>query len=543
MDIFFSFTYYLFIIHLIRTLISWLYLWQIKEYRLDRIVVHIKETKQGKAIFFGFEPLVKLGIILFYFYTIFVPSLYFLIPILVFSIYAYESVRFGIDLVQKKVKLPIFTPKLIFIGMLSIATVFLMFLLPLLDKFFWLVFVDKFLIWIIAMYMGLFSFPSIFYKDTQINKAITKLRKHKKMKVIGITGSYGKGSTKEYIDTILSPYFNTLKTPSTHNTPIGIARTILSGLVNKTQIFIVEMGAYKIGEIAEMCEFVKPSIGILTAVNDQHVSLFGSIENTKKAKFELIESLPSNGIALFNANNENTKELFSLAKKKNKYLYYVGNKNTMKAHIYAKIVKVNPTSVLFDVQIGSKKYKNLEVNLVGAHHIQNILPGIFIAQLFKVQKKDIEKSLHDIKPLYKTMQPFIAVDNEALLIDDTYNANPASVISAAEYLSHQKGKKGLVLQPMIELGKHAKQEHYAVAKKIGSICDYLFVTNMNFNTEIKQGLLDSGNTCTLVVGSPSSLVNKIEKEFGKEDVIVFEGKDSFAVLDLISRKSIESNRQ
>ncbi len=540
MDMVFTVTYYLFIIHLVRSIIYWLSLWQMKEYRLDRILVHIRETKQGRSILFGFEPLVKTAIIFFYFFTIFYPEYYMFVPFAVFGIYAYELIRFAGDILQKKVKLPIFTPKLVMIAIATTAVVFLLLVIPLLDKFFWLVFVDKLVIWIIALFMGIFSFPSIFYKDTQINKAITKLRQHKDLLVIGITGSYGKGSTKEYMYSILSSKFNTLKTPSTHNTPIGIARSILNNLNKSTDIFVVEMGAYKVGEIADMCEFVQPKIGVLTAVNDQHVSLFGNIENTKKAKYELIESLPTNGMALFNGNNGITYDLFTKTRKHKKYLYYAGNRSVDKAHIVANNIYVHPTFLTFDIRIGKKEYKKLRVDLVGAHHIQNLLPGIFIGQQLKMNKSEIADALRTIKPLYKTMEPFMSKTG-ALFIDDSYNANPASVRSAVDYLSHQKGKRILVLQPMIELGKNGKEDHYMIAKKIGKVCTHLFLTNKNFNKEIRKGIADSGNTCSVIVSTPRKMSKIIAETCGKKDVVVFEGKESQAVLDLLDHTPVYAN--
>ncbi len=540
MDILFTVTYCLFIIHLVRTIIYWLYLWQIKEYRLDRLIVHVRETKQGRSLVLGFEPVAKTAVIFFYFFTIFYSEYYPLVPWAVCGIYAYEAVRFLLDIIQKKVKLPVFTPKLILIAGGTVALVFLFLFIPLLDRFFWLVFIDKLVVGIIAVLMGLFSFPSIFYKDTQINKAIKKIRRYKKLLVIGITGSYGKGSTKEYMYTILSSKFNTLKTPSTHNTPIGIARVIISKLNKSTEIFIAEMGAYKIGEIAEMCEFVRPKIGVLTAVNDQHVSLFGSVENTKRAKYELIESLPSDGIALFNGNNENSSELFRHTRRRKKYLYYTGNKSQHNAQIVAHNVKVHPTFLTFDALVGNKEYRRLRVDLVGEHHIQNILPGIFVGQQLKMTKSEITEALRLIKPLYKTMEPFIG-ENDVLYIDDTYNANPASVLSAVEYLSHQKGKKVLVLQPMIELGKNGKQNHYEIGQQIGKVCDHLFLMNKNFYTQIIKGINDSGNKCKVTVASPKKMSELIKQEYGTKDIVIFEGKESQSVLDLLIHNPVYKN--
>lgn len=540
MEWLFTVTYYLFLIHLVRVTIFWLHLWQIKEYRLDRILIHIRETKQGRAILFGFEPVFKTAILISYIAGIFFPVLYDIVPYAIFGIYAYEAARFGLDLLYRKVKFPVFTPKLIVIALLTTLFVFGLLSIPLLYQYYWLVFVDKLVMFLIMIFMGLMAFPSMFYKDTQINKAIAKLRRHKDVLVIGITGSYGKGSTKEYMYTVLSQKFNTLKTPATFNTPIGIARTILNHLNKSTEVFIVEMGAYKIGEIADMCQFVQPKIGVLTAVNAQHVSLFGSIENTMKAKYELIEHLPVNGKALFNGNNERAYSLYKSTRKRKKYLYYsdIDNANPNKAQIVATNVKVHPTSVTFDAAIDGETYKNLRVNLVGRHHIENILPALFVAKTLGMKKTEIRNALKEIRPLYKTMEPYRGNETGTLYIDDTYNANPASVLSAVDFLSHLRGKKALVLQPMIELGKNGKSDHYEVGKAIGKTCQYLFLTNTNFYKEIKKGIDETGGTCKIIIGSPKYLAGKIIHIFGKADTVVFEGKEAQAVFDLCKHRAI-----
>ena len=114
-------------------------------------------------------------------------------------------------------------------------------------------------------------------------------------KVVGITGSYGKTSTKYILYQILSQKFNTLMTPDSYNTPMGICKVIRGELTAEHEIFIVEMGAYKRGDIRELCNLASPQIGILTAIGPQHLERFKNIENIAKTKYELIESLPPGG--------------------------------------------------------------------------------------------------------------------------------------------------------------------------------------------------------------------------------------------------------
>jgi len=167
------------------------------------------------------------------------------------------------------------------------------------------------------------------------------------VKVIGITGSYGKSSTKEFLATILSAKYKVCKTSANRNSEIGVAETVLRELKPEHEIFIVEMGAYRTGEIKAICDIVHPTIGVLTAVSEQHLALFGSLEATKKAKYELIEALPENGIAIFNADNRATRELAEQTLKP-KRLY----STERPADVSANAITVQPEKLSFSQVIG-----------------------------------------------------------------------------------------------------------------------------------------------------------------------------------------------
>ncbi len=539
-DILFQITSLLFFIFLLRNTIFWLGLWQVKEYRLDRLVVHLRETSQGRNLIFGFNNLFKIFLLALYVFSIFIPNLYSFYPLIVFILYLVLSIQILVELFNRKLKFPVFTPKILIIGLLAFIFEVTLFLIPLLDKYFWIVFLDKLLPFFISALIGVFSYPSDFYKDFIIDKAIDKLNERKDLLIIGITGSYGKGSTKEFAHKILSYKFNVLATMGTFNTPIGIAKTILSGLTAKNEIFLIEMGAYKVGEIREMCSFFKPKIGILTAVNEQHASLFGGISNIKKAKYELIESLPKDGFGLFNGNNENVLKLYNATKKK-KVLYkadYFGESKE-KADIKAINIKVGRFEIEFDVIYKEKKVGKFTVKLVGPHHIENILPGLYLGLSLGMNSADLVRSVKSILPSKKTMEPYLA-KNGAAYIDDTYNANPAAVKAAVEYMKVYKGKKVLVLQPMIELGNKAAIEHEKVAKEVGATCDLLIATNKNFYKNIKKGIDDAGGRCQFIVKNPKSIADFIKRNVGKGDVVLFEGKESEPSFKLLESTPVYS---
>lgn len=520
----------------IRNVISQVALWQLKEYRFDRVLIHFRETSQGRSLFFSPLSISKWLLIFSYVFVVFHEE--FLLPyyILIFCTYLILSFFVLRENFLNLSRQPVYTVKALSIIVLSLFLLFALYAFPVVDRFLWLLLIDKFSYILVGMIIFGLSFPTEIWRDIQVNRAKKKIRKCKKLLVIGVTGSYGKSSTKEYIGQILEKKFSLLRTKGTNNTPIGIASTILNDLTTRHDVFVVEMGAYKRGEIAGMCDIVHPKIGILTAVNDQHLSLFKNLETTKLAKYELIESLPKNGLALFNGNNAHTEALFEKTKKK-KALYtayyddQIGDKTSVaRSVIYASNIRVRRTSILFDVHMADSLLPGLEAPLIGAHNIENILPAIYIAHTLGMSEKEIKKAVSELKPISKTMI-YHALQNGVTLIDDTFNANPDAVIAALDYADIYKGKKILVLQPMIELGRSAKSEHYRVAKAISRICDTLYVTNKNFFSSFRESITDAGGNCVIQVTSPKKIADDIFRTVKRGDIIIFEGKEAAFVLE------------
>ena len=180
--------------------------------------------------------------------------------------------------------------------------------------------------------------------DNFKKKAIKKLENMNNLKVIGITGSYGKTSSKNILNDILNVKYNSLPTPKNFNTPVGLIITINNYLDKFTDLFIAEMGAFKQGEIKELCDLVHPTYGILTTIGTAHLDSFGSRENIQKGKFELIESLPSDGIGILNADDPYQVSY----KLKNKVkIVWIGIDN--EADVKASNIKLTSDGTTFDV--------------------------------------------------------------------------------------------------------------------------------------------------------------------------------------------------
>ncbi len=394
----FIFASSLFFLWIIRDSFFWLKLWQDSEYRLDRFIEHIQRKKQK-----FFHPTysliyIKLFLFLAFFYAItnedILSSYQYIIAIL-YVVQVFVVVK---EIYQNTLKKPVLTLKVTILLFLTLSTVFLLFSLPLLDKFFWLLFVDLFLGFIVAFFVFLLSFPTELYADIQIEKALKKIRSYRNLIVIGVTGSYGKSITKEFIAYVLSEKFKVVKTHGYDNTAIGIAHTINQRLEADAEVFVVEMSAYKRGEIAGLCNFVRPKIRVLTAINNQHLTLFRTFENIKKTNYELLESLPKNGLAIINGDNRHSFDLAQKTKKeKILYKYSPNTKRIVGAkdgEIIAFNLRHRSRYTSFDIQTRATV---MHFTIHAHHQIENLLPGIYIAHILGVKEKDIKKILASFK--------------------------------------------------------------------------------------------------------------------------------------------------
>lgn len=295
-----------------------------------------------------------------------------------------------------------------------------------------------------------------------------------KIPVIGITGSNGKTTTKELINSVLSAKYKTLFTPGNYNNHIGLPLTILS-IQNKHDIAIIEMGANHVGEIGQLCKIAQPTCGLITNIGKAHIEGFGSFENIIKAKGELYQYLiRNNGLIFVNKDN---KILTDQLKSYNK-LYTYGSKADFDCS--GSIISSQPYLEL-EIDIpeikGSEKERRISTNLVGAYNFENVLAAVAIGRYFGVPATDIKKSIEKYKPINRRSQFTQTAKNK--VIWDAYNANPTSMALALENFSSNPEKpKVVILGDMLELGDSAKKEHLAIVD---------LVRNMKLNTVILIG--------------------------------------------------------
>lgn len=316
-------------------------------------------------------------------------------------------------------------------------------------------------------------------------KAKRKLKRMKNLRVIGITGSYGKTSTKYIVSTILNQKYNILKTPASFNTKMGIVKTINESLKPTHQIFVCEMGADEVGEIKELCELVHPTIGMVTSIGPQHLETFGSLENIKKTKFELVDALPEDGIAILNYNDENIK---SMNTNKNKITY--GTEKT--SEYYAK--DINITEFGSNFIINTKDGSEIEVTtkLLGEHNIINIVGAVAIAKELGLTDKEIQLGIKMLKPIEHRLE-LKQHANGTIIIDDAYNSNTKGAKMAVEVLGRFKNKKRILVTPgIVELGDKTYEYNKIFGTQAASNCDYAILVGQKQAKPIYDGLIEKG---------------------------------------------------
>lgn len=298
-----------------------------------------------------------------------------------------------------------------------------------------------------------------------VARARRKIRKFKNLKVVGITGSYGKTSTKEFAYNLLQGSFRVAKTPENQNTLIGVARTIIRHLTSDTQLLIVEMGAYQPGDIAAICELVRPSIGVITGINEQHRERFGSIEKTLATKTELWRALPTDGVAIFNDDTRFIKELRSRLPSHVRHISYG---TTTGAKIQALHVEADENGLKFDVRVYDRPLQ-WQTKILGPHQALNILAAACLAHVLGVEWEVIRDRVANLEPVPHRFSPIRGAGG-VLVIDDTYNSNPDGAKEALKTLAtFSNPRKILVTQGLVELGEISDQVHEEIGNLAASV--------------------------------------------------------------------------
>lgn len=322
-----------------------------------------------------------------------------------------------------------------------------------------------------------------YVRNTFIQDAKKIIAAHKQLNIVGITGSYGKTTTKHVVSTIMSESFHTVMTPESYNTPMGITITIRNYLKPIHQVFVCEMGAYKKGEIQELVDIATPNIGILTSIGPQHLETFGSLETVQATKFELIEGLPTDGIGILNK-DEPLIESYQV-KNDCKIVYYGINRDDV--DYTAKHIEYHEHGMNFEAVIDGVHYK-MQTQLLGHHNLQNILAGIAAAHQSGESIEAIIKGVSKLKAPPHRLE--MKKQGKYTLIDDAFNANPVGSKMALHVLAQMPGKKIVVTPGMIDLGVEQERLNVEYAEAMAEVADFIILVGAKQATILEKGLIN-----------------------------------------------------
>jgi UDP-N-acetylmuramoyl-tripeptide--D-alanyl-D-alanine ligase len=574
------------------------YLWQVKEYRLDRIWSHwfIEKSKGIRS-----EVLVSVKIALATTIVFFLlsPSATVLIISIVLSFVINWAESFVFF--QKIPKGKFLRPSLksfrnliiFFLNLILLSGLVLIFLnwigafnisniptkLEVSDNFSWInnvpsavdgrsFFPIEFLILIYASLGGilleilspivtgfgvLITFPlALIKRKIVIERAKKKFSSLKKIKTVAVTGSYGKSTTKELIYQLLDPKFKVVKTQKNNNTDIGVAQTILKDVSKNTEVFIAEMGAYKIGEIKDICDIAQPDIAVVTGIDQQHVTLYGGIPQILKSSYEVIEALKPDGLSVLNGDNEYCIKLAEKTRKRKKLYFSIRNSEKMDVvdmagaeskqtllhkvtfpgneNIFVSEIFETSKGLSFKLNFDKESYQ-VNSNLKVIYNISNLLSAVLCAFELGMTMQEIVDEINgrDFKVPYLNIYDGI---NGSKILDDGYNINPTGFMAAIKFLDSLKikGKKWIMTQGMIELGDERVQIYRKVAQLIVKKIDYLYTSDKYLIEEVKN--LDPDFKAVLV-NSVFDYPIYYKALVKKDQIVLLEGAFPQIVLDKI----------
>lgn len=380
------------------------------------------------------------------------------------------------------------------------------------------------LISIVPLFLPLFVFLAYFItwplekiiSNSYIRRAKKKLKEFDKLKVIGITGSYGKTSVKNILATILSEKYKVCQSPASYNTPLGLSKTILSNLTANDEIFIAEMGAKQVGDISELCFMVQPNIAVITGIGNQHLLTFGSEENIIKTKSEIAEFVTkNNGKVYINTDGEFAKQIHenfpnSIAVSLKENFFNISDIKTGK----------DGSSFVLTVDGKSKKCNTI---LLGEHNISNILLASKVAFDLGLSLDEIASGIEKLHSVPHRLE-IIKSSSKYTIIDNSYNSSVQGSEASIDVLSKFSGKKFVITPGLVELGKEQFNANFEFGRTMAKVCDYVIIdSTINFDA-INAGLIFAGfnENNILRAGSLQQAVMVLNTLVEADDVVLFE---------------------
>ena len=373
------------------------------------------------------------------------------------------------------------------------------------------------IIWLYIILMALITLPfEGLVKYYFIHKAKMILNQQSRLIKIGITGSYGKTSSKNILNEILSEKYYVLSTPASFNTPMGLTITIREQLKAIHQVFIAEMGADKVGEIDFLSKFIRPQYAIITSIGPQHLNTFKTLENIISEKMRLVENLPVSGVCVINFDYETVRNY--RIKNNCKIIRYAIDHD---ADFMAKNIEYSPNGSNFIVVCSEGEYP-FSTRLLGKHNISNILAGIALGRELGLSWELLQKAVSNVNYVEHRLQ--LKKINGFNYIDNAFNSNPEGARMSLEVLKLMPNHRYIVTPGMIDLGvkQHELNKQFGIQMKDN--VDTVLLIGRKQTLPIYEGLKESGFDMeqVVVLDTVKEAFKYIESHANKDDIILLE---------------------
>ncbi len=349
--------------------------------------------------------------------------------------------------------------------------------------------------------------------QTALGKIASYYRSLFDIPFIGITGSVGKTSAKEMCASVLSEHFETLRTPGNYNNELGVPLTLFM-LEEKHQAAVIEMGISDFGEMSRLTAIAKPNISIITVVGYSHLEMLGDLDGVLKAKTEIVEGMNSDGILILNGDDEKLRDY----KSELKTIYFGLDEN---CDIRAKNIEILGISGMKCDILSANRNISVEINSYGKHMVYAALSAVALGFELGLSDEEIINGVKNYAPVGRRSS---AVKTDYFtIIDDCYNSNPNSAISALQSLSMLKGRKVAILGDMLELGENADILHEKVGIVAAETVD-LLVTCGKFSEFTHNSAKEKIEA--IHFGTKDELIENLNNFVQKDDIILIKASRS-----------------
>ena len=329
----------------------------------------------------------------------------------------------------------------------------------------------------------------VYLKNRAVAKAKAKISGLVKLRIVGVAGSYGKTTAKELLKGVLSAKLLVLSTPESVNTPVGIARWVLKNVTAETEVIIVEMGEHYRGDVKEICEIVRPDVVEISGINEAHLERMRTMGTIVQTVFEAVEFSKPEALVVLNADDHNVVENYSKFAKNHPVEFYSSINNPL-SHYQAQKIEFSQEGqgLKFTVSDSGENYGEFKVGLLGEYAVGLSVASIIAGKALGLSISDVLAGLITVRPVEHRLQP-IKSPGDILIIDDSYNGNPAGVTEAIKVLAKFTGRRKIFITPgLVEMGRAAENVHVNIGRQLAGVADVVILVRDSVTAYIEQGI-------------------------------------------------------